>query len=110
MIIRIDNRIEKKIVVAYFNYVYNLNYVVPEDDKQCAGYVVCHGKYIEFYANYREAHAIEVLNNDIIYSFGAFSGKLLNLYMSSNNKLQQLGNALNTHCDNFLNIFKICGL
>ena len=108
MIVRVDNLVEKRVVVAYFNYVYNLNYTVSENDKQRAGYVVCYGKDIKFYTNYREVCAIEMLHNDKIYIFGAFAGKILNLYMATNNKLHKLGNIFNDHCDRFLNIFKIC--
>jgi hypothetical protein len=101
--------------VAYCNYVYNLNYTVPENDKQRAGYVVCYGKDIRFYTNYREVRALEMLHNDTAYIFGALAGRILNLYMSTNAKLHKLGNIFNNqcdrftdHCDRFLNIFKIC--
>lgn len=107
MIIQVNNLLEKKVVVKYFNHKYGLRYAVSENDKTGRGYVCCGGEVTSFTTNYETAHHLEKVTEDSIYTFSAFAAKLLNEYIVAKDKLSSANNLMDQHYSAFKEVFKL---
>lgn len=107
MIVKIENIVEKQVVVKYFNAKHNLKYIVSKDDKRTKGYIVCDGKAISFTEDTQVVVKYIELEKDKCFTFAAFANILLEEHQELTAKLSEVGAMVERHCVSFMQVFKL---